>query len=186
MVAGAVAAILAIVLGARLGRDLLSDDDEPVKPAASNVVQFHETVADFSLSYPRTWKRAPSADPEIPLLVLAPDQSAVLQVRRSVAGVEQITRETLPIAKKVTDPLFAVIKGAKLTEPAAPVERGGLLGWRYRYTIGGDKRARDHYFLFKDEFLIALVFEVQPAGRLRTFVAQFDRIVASLRTGAPA
>ncbi|MGH2920024.1 MAG: hypothetical protein ACRDLS_15695 [Solirubrobacteraceae bacterium] len=186
MVAGAVAAVLAIVLGARLGRDLLSDDEPAAKSAGPDVVRFHETVADVSLSYPGSWIRVQSPDPEVPLLALSRDRAAVVQVRRSAAGIEQVTRDTLPIAKKITDPLFRAIKRARLLEPAAPVERGGLFGWRYRYTLGGAERARDHYFLFKGRYLIALVFEVKPASRLAALTPQFDRVAGSLRVGAPA
>jgi hypothetical protein len=184
MVAGAVAAVLAIVIGARLGKDLLADDDAPAKPAAPTVVRFHETVANVSLSYPASWKRAPVQDPEVPLLVVAPDRRALLQVRRSVSDLDEITRDTLPIAKQFTDPLIRAVKRAKLLEPARPVELGGLVGWRYRYTIRGDERVHDHYFLFKRGFLIALVFEVEPANRLAALTPQFDRIAGSFKDGA--
>ncbi|MDQ3675966.1 MAG: hypothetical protein M3401_04040 [Actinomycetota bacterium] len=187
MVAGAVAAVVAIVLGARLGRDLLSDDDPPAKSSsAPDIVRFHETVADVSLSYPASWKRAKHPDEEIPLLILAPDRTAALQVRRSETGLEDITRETLAVARKLTDPLFRAIKGTKLLEPVEPVELGGLFGWRYRYTYRDGDSARDHYFVFKRGLMLALVFEVSPASRLRNFMAQFDRIARSLRDGAPA
>jgi hypothetical protein len=188
MVAGAVAAVLAIVLGARLGHDLLSNDPsaKPRKPAAPTVVRFHETVSDMSLSFPASWTKANSPDPEVPLLVVAPGRRAVLQIRRSPTDLdENITRATLPIAKRLTDPLFAAIKHTKLIEPAKAVDLGGLPGWRYRYTVNGTQRARDHYFLFKGKFLLSMVFEVAPASRLATLTPQFDRIANSVRAGAP-
>jgi hypothetical protein len=188
VVAGAFAAVLAIVLGARLGHDLLSQDppDKPAKPAAPTTTRFHETVSDVSLSFPKSWLRLPSPDPEVPLLVVAPGRTAVLQLRRSVTGLdEDITKATLPIAKRLTDPLFAAIKHTKLLEPPKSVDLGGLVGWRYRYTINGDQRARDHYFLFKGRYLLAMVFEVKPASRLQTLTPQLNRIANSVRSGAP-
>jgi hypothetical protein len=186
MVAAAVAAILAIVLGARLGRDLLSDDDPKPKAATAAVVVFHETVSDVSLSYPSTWRRVPHPSDEVPLLILAPGGNEALLARRSVTGLEDVTRETLPIAKKLTDPLIRAVKGAKLLEPARSVELGGLVGWRYRYSYQAGKSARDHYFIFKRGLMLQLVFEVSPASRLRAVSSRFDRIARSLRDGAPA
>lgn len=187
MVAVAAAAIVTIVLAARLGREMLSDDS-PAKSAAPAVVRFHETGADFWLSYPVTWTRVQSPDPEVPLLVVAPDRSLALQVRRSATGLEQITRDTLAIPKPLTDRLVRAIKRAKLVKPAQPVELGGLIGWRYRYTLGADERARDHYFLFKPArrgLLVALVFEARSAARLNAAAPQIERITRSLRDGGP-
>ncbi|MDX6691062.1 MAG: hypothetical protein QOG15_2519 [Solirubrobacteraceae bacterium] len=191
VVVGALAAVLAIVLGARLGHDLLTQDPaakpaKPAKPAAPTVKRFHETVSDISLSFPASWTQLPSPDPEVPLLAVAPGRTAVLQLRRSATGLEEdITRDTLPIAKRLTDPLFAAIKHTKLIEPAKAVEMGGLVGWRYRYTVDGDQRARDHYFLFKGRFLLSMVFEVKPASRLQAVTPQFDRIASSVHNGPP-
>ena len=185
LVAGAVAAILAVVLGARLGRDQLSKDDPPAKPAKPDVVRFHETVADVSLSYPGNWTRRQGGDPEVPLVVVAPDGSTSLLVRRSETGLETVTRETLPIAKKYTDPLVRADKSVKLLGPAKPVVLGGLPGWRYRYTYGAGDGAHDHYFLFKGGLMIALVFQVTPANRLAAVTPQFDRIAGSASDGGP-
>lgn len=185
MVAAAVAAVLAIVLGARLGRDVLSDDDPPAKSAGPDIVRFHETVADVSLSYPASWTRRRATDDEIPLVVVAPDGSTSLLVRRTVTGLEEVTRKTLAIVKKYTDPLIRADKRVKLLEPARPIELGGLPGWRYRYTYGDREGAHDHYFLFKRGRLVALVFQVTPPSRLEAFTPQFERIARSVRDGGP-
>lgn len=183
MVGAAVAAVLAIVVGARIGRDLLTGDDPPAKPTAATVVTFHETVSDVSLSYPATWTRRATVDEELPLVAAAPGGRTALLVRRSQTGLAPVTRATLPVAKKFTDPLFRAIKGAKLLEPARPVELGGLVGWRYTYTYGGGQGVHDHYFLFKGGLLIALVFQATPANRLNTAAPAFARIAASFRSG---
>jgi len=187
MVAGVVAAVVAIVLGARLGRDLLSNDDPPAKPAEPEIVRFHETVADVSLSYPASWKRRQGSDPEIPLIAVAPDGATTLQIRRTVTGLADIPRSKLGLAKKYIGRIDRADKSVKLLAPAKPVELGGLLGWRYRYTYGRGRQAgaHDHYFLFKRGLMIALVFQVSPANRLAAVMPQFDRIAGSVVDGGP-
>lgn len=184
MVAGALAAVIAIIIGARLGRDLLTGGDPPARPAPV-VVRFHDPVSGISLSYPAKWTRRASTEAEVALVTAAPGGKAALLVRRTRTGLAPVTRETLPVAKKFTDPLFDAIKGAKLIEPARPVDLGGVLGWRYRYTYDGGAGAHDHYFLFKGGLLIALVFQVTPANRLQSVSPAFDRIAASV-AGGPA
>jgi len=181
LLAGAVAAILAIVGGAYVGRTLLSDDSAethsraPGRPQSPFVV-FHETVSDVSLRYPSNWTRLPSSTGDAALVVVAPDKATSLLLRVSVTGLQDITAETLPIAKRYTDPLISADKTVKLLGPPRAVSLGGLLGYRYRYTYQGSKGAHDHYFLFKRGRIIALVFQATPASRLAAAEAQFQRI----------
>ena len=191
MVAGALAAILAIVGGAYVGRNLLFDDSitqttaaEKQKPRRPALVVFHETISDVSLSYPGSWTRREATEDDVPLIAVAPDRTTSLLVRVSVTGLEDVTAETLPIVKeKFTDPL---IKTVKLVGPARAVTLGGLLGYRYRYTYRSGAGAHDHYFLFKRGRMIALVFQATPASRLDNVQAQFDRIVASFSGKGPS
>jgi len=191
MVAGALAAILAIVGGAYVGRNLLFDDSitqttaaEKQKPRRPALVVFHETISDVSLSYPGSWTRREATEDDVPLIAVAPDRTTSLLVRVSVTGLEDVTAETLPIVKeKFTDPL---IKTVKLVGPARAVTLGGLLGYRYRYTYRSGDGAHDHYFLFKRGRMIALVFQATPASRLDNVQAQFDRIVASFSGKGPS
>ena len=191
MVAGALAAILAIVGGAYVGRNLLFDDSitqttaaEKQKPRRPALVVFHETISDVSLSYPGSWTRREATEDDVPLIAVAPDRTTSLLVRVSVTGLEDVTAETLPIVKeKFTDPL---IKTVKLVGPAQAVTLGGLLGYRYRYTYRSGAGAHDHYLLFKRGRMIALVFQATPASRLDNVQAQFDRIVASFSGKGPS
>lgn len=194
MVAGALAAILAIVGGAYVGRNLLFDDSitktptaEKQKPRRPALVVFHETISDVSLSYPGSWTRREATEDDVPLIAVAPDRTTSLLVRVSVTGLEDVTAETLPIVKeKFTDPLITAVKTVKLVGPAQAVTLGGLLGYRYRYTYRSGAGAHDHYFLFKRGRMIALVFQATPASRLDNVQAQFDRIVASFSGKGPS
>lgn len=182
LVVVAVAAVLALLAGAAVGRSLLSS----ATPAPrADVVLFKDTIAKVSIAYPATWKsrlERPS-DPDLALLVAADDSTSLL-MRVADSGLEvAVTRRTLPIVRKYTDGLVAADSRAKqLTQPLA-VLAGGLPGWRYRYTFGegAERGAHDHYFLFKGTKLIQIVFQAVPAERLPAVAPVFDRIAATFR-----
>lgn len=181
LLAGAIAAILAIVGGAYFARTLLSDDSDSAAPARphSPFVVFHETASDVTLHYPSSWKRLPTSAGDAALVVASPDKTRSLLMRISVTGLQDITARTLSIARRYTDPLVSADKTVKLLGPPEAVSVGGLLGYRYRYTYHGAKGAHDHYFLFKRGRMIALVFQATPASRLAAAEAQFQRIAVT-------
>ncbi|MEO6714192.1 MAG: hypothetical protein ABIM89_12290 [Mycobacteriales bacterium] len=178
-----VAAILALLAGAAVGRNLLSQTESPV--TRTDLIRFKDPVAKISIAYPATWRRLADRpqDPELVLLAAVGDATSLL-MRVSASGLEvPVTREALPVVRGYTDSLLSADDRAKqLTEPAAVVV-GGLPGWRYRYTYGsGDSGgAHDHYFLFKDRKLVQLVFQAIPAQRLPAVASQFDAIADSFR-----
>ena len=184
MVVGALAAILAIVGGTYVGRNILSDDATAPTPVAD--VVFHETVSDVSLRYPGNWTRRRSTEDDVPLVTVAPDGATSLLMRVSVTGLDDITSKTLPIVRKYTDALVNADKTVKLLGLPRPVTLGGLPGYRYRYTYRAGGGGHDHYFLFKRGRMIALVFQATPASRLDAVQAQFDRIASTFRGTAPS
>lgn len=193
MVVAALAAILAIVGGAYVGRNLLFDDATRAAPAAAKrtprapqTVVFHETVSDVSLRYPGSWTRRRSTEEGVPLVAVAPDGVTSLLVRVSDTGVADITKATLPIVKKFTDPIIKADKTVRLLGPPQEVTLGGLLGYRYRYTYQGGAGAHDHYFLFKRGRVIALVFQTTPGSRLDAAEPQFERLAATFRGSGPS
>jgi len=192
MVAGALAAVLAIVGGAYVGRNLLFDDSVTRTPASEKprrpaVIVFHETVSDVSLRYPGNWTTQGTTDDEVKRIAVAPDQTTSLLIRVSVTGLEDITESALPIVKKeLTDPLIKAVKTVKLLGPPQAVTLGGLPGYRYRYTYRAGAGAHDHYFLFKRGRMIALVFQATPASRFKAIEPQFERIAATFRATGPA
>ncbi len=182
LVVAAVAAVLALLAGAAVGRSLLS----PETPAArAEVVRFKDPVAKISVAYPATWKRQPAraSDPDLALLAAA-DNSTSMLMRVSDSGLDaRVTQATLPIVRKYTDDLVSADPRAKQLKQPLAVLVGGLPGWRYRYTFGegADSGAHDHYFLFKGGRLIQLVFQAVPAERLPAVEPIFDGIAASFR-----
>lgn len=176
----AVAAILAIVAGAAVGRNLLSSTTTP----RANVVRFKDEISKFSIAYPASWRRLQpaSGQSDVSLLVEA-DRATSLIVRSAAVGLATVTPKTLPIVRKLTDGLVAEDSRAKLLGAPQAVELGGLPGYRYRYAYGSGETsgAHEHYFLFKDGRLIQLVFQAIPSGRLSALTPTFERIAATFR-----
>ncbi|MDX6678227.1 MAG: hypothetical protein QOE31_2279 [Solirubrobacteraceae bacterium] len=183
LVVVAVAAVLALLAGAAVGRNLLSS--ETPAPRRAEVVRFKDTVAQVSIAYPATWTRLPqrAGDPDLALLAAADDSTSLL-MRVSASGLDvPVTRKTLPIVRKFTDGLVAADARATQLVAPVPVVAGGLPGWRYRYTFGSGATggAHDHYFLFKGGRMIQLVFQAVPAERLPAVAGIFDGIASSFR-----
>jgi hypothetical protein len=182
LVVVAVAAVLALLAGAAVGRNLLSSAT-PEAPNA-DVVRFKDDAAKVSIAYPAAWTRLADRpdEPDLALLV-AKDDTATMLMRISNVGLEEVTKEGLPVVRKFTDGLLA--EDTRITQivPAVAVELGGLPGWRYRYAFGpgGGTGAHDHYFLFKSGRMIQLVFEAVPPRMLPTHAPEFDRIAATFR-----
>ncbi|MDX6719250.1 MAG: hypothetical protein QOJ63_1504 [Solirubrobacteraceae bacterium] len=178
----AVAAILAIVAGAAVGRNLLSSTTTATPRA--DVVRFKDEISKFSIAYPGSWTRlqAAGAESDVSLLVEA-DRATSLIVRAAPVGLATVTQKTLPIVRKLTDSLVAADPRAKLLGAPQAVQLGGLPGYRYRYAYGSGETsgAHDHYFLFKDGRLIQLVFQAVPSTRLSALTPTFDRIAATFR-----
>jgi len=197
MVAGAAAAVIALLGGAYIAGNLLFGDatsqtpasGKPRAPRAPRVpatVVFHETISDVSLRYPGTWTRRRSTENDVPLVAVAPGGATSLLVRVSATGLENVTPETLPIVKKFTDPIVKADKTVKLLGPPQAVTLGGLPGYRYRYTYQRRAGAHDHYFLFKRGRMIALVLQVTPGSRLKAAEPQFERLAATFRGTGPS
>jgi hypothetical protein len=176
----AVAAVVALLAGAAVGRNLLSSST-PSTPRAQ-VVRFHDEVSQVAIDYPASWTRLqePQNDPEVALRV-TDDTSTSLQMRVSALGLAPVTRKTLPIVRKLTDDLIGADPRARQLVAPVSVVLGGLPGWRYRYIYGSGATggAHDHYFLFKGGRMIQLVFQAAPASRLPAVAGTFDRIAAT-------
>jgi len=175
-----VAAVLALVVGAAVGRNLISPDGASAPRA--DVVRFKDEVSKFSIAYPASWRVLPATagDGDLSLRV-ARDDAASMQVRSTVVGLENVTKQSLPVVKKFTDDLLSEDKRVQLLKQPDPVELGGVPGYRYRYTYGEGATggAHDHYFLFKDRRMIQLVFQAVPATRLAELESTFQRIAGT-------
>jgi hypothetical protein len=180
MIAAGVAAVLALVIGAAVGRSIIPSPDEQrerVKP-----VRFTDPQAGISLSYPAGWRPLETTDPEVRLLVAA-GPSASLSLRVSDTKIDEVTQDSLPVVKSLTDELLGADQRARQLSPAAAVVVGGLPGYRYRYTYTGTDGtigAHVHFFFFKPRKLIQLVFQTVPATQLESVEPTFERIAGTL------
>jgi hypothetical protein len=186
-----VAAVVALVAGAAIGRNMLSSDTST--PKRGTVVHFKDELSKVSIDYPGTWHRVPDnpSQPDLSLLVTAPgDPTTLMLMRITASGLDPVTYASLPVARGYTDDLLAQDPRAKILR-RDPVRLGGLAGWRYRYTTGsGDaESAHDHYFLFKNGkpkkgMLVQIVFQATPPERLGELEPTFQRIAGTFKGSA--
>jgi hypothetical protein len=141
----------------------------------------------FSISYPRGWTRLPSTDPQVALLATSPGRALALLVRVIPLGlsVTHVGLPQLPTLRPLTDRLVHADRGIELLQPPAEVDIHGLVGWAYVYTerdaVTRHRVAHVHYFIFRGPTLLALVFQVAEANRLRNLAPSLARIAATLR-----
>jgi hypothetical protein len=183
MVAAGVAAILALVIGAAVGRSIIPSAS-PQHVQRPQPAHFEDSLAGIALTYPGTWRKLESTDPQVRLLAAAgPSSSLSLRVTKS--ELEDVKPETLPVVRQFTDQLLATDQRAKMLSTPEAISLGGLLGYRYRYTYrgaSGSTGAHVHYFLFKRGRLIQLVFQAIPATSLAAAEPTYERIAATVRS----
>jgi hypothetical protein len=183
MVAAGAAAILALLIGAAVGRSIIPSPSVQ-RPPAPPPVQFLDAETGIGLTYPGTWRRLPSRDPQVRLLAAAGPSKSVL-IRVTSSEIADVKRETLPVVRQFTDPLLAADARTKQLSTPEAISLGGLLGYRYRYTYvakGGSTGAHVHYFLFKHRQMIQLVFQTLPGSSLAAAEPGFERIAATFRS----
>jgi len=180
--------VVALLVGAAavvIARELVSPaapPDPPPAPATDDAVRFRDPAAGFSIALPAGWRRVASADPEVRLL--AEDQGSSMLVRITDLETE-VGPERLDAAKRLTDKLVRAAGEVKQLRPPRQVSLGGLPGYLYLYTFTdpatGERGAHAHYFLFRGQTLITIVFQTAPAERLVGLAPLFDRIGDTLR-----
>lgn len=183
MVVGGLAAILALAGGVFLGRKVIEGNEPKQSTSAAQSARFHEPISNVSIAVPPTWTRLRSSDREVRLLAAA-DTSTSLLMRVTKAGLATVTKQSLPVVKEYTDALLKQDTRARQLAAPAPIELGGLPGWRYRYTYSstdGSTGSHVHYFLFKNGRMIQLVFQAMPPDRLAALELTFDRIAGTFR-----
>ena len=180
--AGAVVLILLGGAAAWLGRELISPAaPDPPARAAEEFVAVEDPAAGISISHPPGWQRVASSDPAV--VLLAESGGASMVVRTFDLGVE-IGPANLDAGKKISDDLVRSGKN-DLQRPPKQVTLGGLPGWLYLYTFSdaasGQQGAHAHYFLFRGQTLITIVFQTVPAERFAENAQLFDRIGETLQ-----
>lgn len=181
--AGIVVAVLVGVAAMVIGRELISPAaPDRQAPVGGGLVRFRDAAGGISISRPAGWRRVPSPNPEVRLLAEGDDSSML--VRMTNTGVE-IGPGSITAARTLTDKLVRSARQAKLLRPPGRVTLGGLPGYLYLYTFRdvatGERGAHAHYFLFRGQTLITIVFQTVSAERLTQLAPLFDRIGGTLR-----
>jgi hypothetical protein len=181
MVAAGLAAILALVIGAAVGRSIIPSANSQRTPAPEPA-EFTDAENGIALTYPGSWRRLQPPDTQVRLLAAA-GTSASLLLRVTTSAIADVKQETLPVVRQFTDPLLAADERATQLSPPEAISLDGLLGYRYRYTYtgqNGSTGAHVHYFLFKRGKMIQLVFQAVPASSLPKVEPTFERIASTL------
>jgi hypothetical protein len=182
MAVAAVAAILALIVGAAVGRSIIPSDAKRKVATVPAPVSFTEATSGVSLRYPASWARLGSGDPQVALLAaLSPATSLSLRVSKS--QLTDVTAQTLPVVHGFTDELVGADQRTKQLSRPQDLVIAGLPAIRYRYTYPADRGktgAHVHYFIFKRDLMIQLVFQQVPASDLPRVEPTFDRIAATL------
>lgn len=180
----ALAALLALVVGGVVGRSIVPEPS-PTEPTTTT---FRDTLTDVAITYPAGWQRRASKDQAVRILVATPDQTASVSISVRKSDLAQVTAETLPVVRPLTDDLLkADDRITSVNEPEA-VTVGGLPGWRYEYAYrseGDAEGAHIHYFLFKRQRLIQMVMQTVPATLMPSLLPTFGAIVESFRHTPP-
>jgi hypothetical protein len=165
-----------------------ADSGADVVDSGADLVEFVDEQARFALSYPKTWIRAQSPNPQIPFIAAEKDPaenrggSILVRVSALEAAVGPAQ---LGEVRKVTDAIVAAGDGVELKAEPVEITQGGLPGLYYFYTFGdpvsGRRGAHAHYFLFQGQTMISLVFQGLPQEDFIRLAPLLDRVAHSFR-----
>lgn len=167
-----------------LGKQVAGDSKSSSPSVSRNgLVRFEDKRRGLSMSYPASWQRIASPDPEVSLVTGTPEASLLIRTTRLGTAVGP---DAVGAAKKLTDRLVA--KGSQVKELRPPREiedLGGLPGWLYIYSFRdaatGQRGAHAHYFLFRGQTMITIVFQTVPSERFASYAPVFDRLAATFK-----
>jgi len=189
IVAGVVVVVGLAVFASGLGQRLLAPGSPAAAQAASQpgFVEFRQPQAGFAVAYPGDWARVPDPDPQVALLA---SNGAGYSFQVRVLTLATLVGPTqLPAAQQFTDQIVTSNKSVKMLAGPQQITLGGLAGYFYLYTftdpVTGQSGAHSHFFLFKGNTMISLVFQAIPAEAFRSGAATFDHISASFRVLQP-
>ncbi|HEU0087545.1 MAG TPA: hypothetical protein VFQ77_07825 [Pseudonocardiaceae bacterium] len=191
IIAGVVVVIVLAILAALYGPRLLGFQEptqgNPVNSPAvakpAGFTEFRNDKVGFTLSYPSSWTKLPTQDPQVLLLAANGPQDSFLV--RAVELPMQIGQQEIPAAKQLTDQIVGANKTAKMLVPPKQIELGGLPGYWYFYSFkdetNGQQGAHSHFFLFKGNTMLTFVFQSLPIEKFQASAPTFDQITASFR-----
>lgn len=156
--------------------------DAPAPNVPADFVEYRDEKNGFAISYPRSWEVLEARDdPQIGLIATRNQRDSFL-VRVVPLGLKVGPKE-LPAMVSVTNKVVTSGQGVNVIAGPKEIQVGGLPGYFYLYTFtdGGQKGAHSHYFLFKGDKMITLVFQAIPEDQFQKQAPVFDQIANSFR-----
>lgn len=187
--------IMVVVLGAFLLGQRANRQEPPqsqptststsIAPATvpADFVTYTDSEAGFTLKHPRTWRRVPPEELNLPEgatppnLVVTPGGLDYVSVR--VTELEgTVGPDNIGDLQAVTDAIISDADVRVLERRSVTVN--GMAGYYYLYTFTDGTTKQDglhsHYFLFQGNRMNALVFQAVPAEAIRRLEPTFDAI----------
>lgn len=147
------------------------------------MVAFTDPSGLIAGAYPAGWRRLPSGDPQIVLLVAGAGGASLL-VRETPLSAA-VGPQNLAAGKRLATQIVRSGDDEIPIRPPQEVTLGGLPGYLYLYSFwnqgSGQRGAHAHYFLFDGRVMVTLVFQALPATRIVALAPLFDRIAATFR-----
>lgn len=160
-----------------------TEPSSPNGPQGGEFVEFRSEQAGFALSYPKSWTRLRSEDPQVALVAAKNRQDSFLV--RVVQLETAVGPEQLPQAKKLADDIVNSNESAELLAEPARIELAGLPGFFYFYSFedAATKQtgAHTHFFVFDGKKMITIVFQSVPKEQFPQVAPTFDKITSSFR-----
>lgn len=186
-------ALTAVALGtavvATLGLTVLgwggrggSEQAAPVASQGPVFVRYQDPQGRFAISYPQSWQRLPSSDPQVALVLRAGPASQDSVLVRIVQLAKPVDLAHLDGAHQVTD---ALVRGSDVRVLVErPITLNGMPGFYYLYTFGQPGSGRfgihAHYFLFASPTTVdVLVCQALPDTDFVTLAPLFDQVAQS-------
>jgi len=155
----------------------------PEAPQLGEFTEFTHEPTGIALSYPASWLRLNTDDPQI--LLLASDGPTNNFLLRAVELQNPVGQQELGAAKQLTDQIVGANKSAKLLVAPQQLTIAGLPGYWYFYSFqdeaSGSVGAHSHFFLFKDKTMLSFVYQTVPLEKFQESAPIFDKINGSLR-----
>lgn len=181
-----VAVVVVLAVGGAWAIGQLGSSHAPKRSssAAPAYTGFRDPAGAFAGSYPASWQRLTSSDPQDVLLAAGPQGGSYLVRKTPISA--PVTSANLAAAKKLTESVVHSGKDVKLLRQPQAITLGGLPGYLYLYTFRdaatGQVGAHAHYFLFQGKTMITLVFQSLPSNHFVSLAPVFDRIANTFHT----
>lgn len=149
--------------------------------AVLDLVEFRDEDAGISMELPADWEQLSPGDPAVRLIATPNFRDSVLLRVTPMDLVDESFAEL----QTLTDDIVATAPDVEVLSGAQELVVDGHPGYHYLYTFfdegEGERGVHSHYFLFREDALVAVVFQALPEARFSELAPTFDAMAESLR-----